>query len=208
MNRSLAMLTGAFAAVVLAVPAAFAADESAPMVRIATSEGDFVVALDPVRAPQTVANFVQYVEDGHYDRTIFHRVVSGFVIQGGGFSRYFNERPTRPPVAYEGANGLSNVRGTIAMARTQDPASATAQWYVNLRDNTRLDHLVNDLGVRPGYTVFGRVVEGMDVVDRIGATATGSGGPFPTDVPRAAIVIERAEIIPPSPEPAIAPANP
>jgi len=137
--------------------------------RIATSEGDILVELYAEEAPKTVDNFLQYAKDGHFDRTIFHRVVNGFVIQGGGYNAYFKERPTRDPIPYEGDNGLPNYRGTLAMARTMDPDSAAAQWYINLRDNDRLNHLENDLGVRPGYAVFGRVIEGMDVVDRVGA---------------------------------------
>ena len=161
--------------------------------RITTSEGDIVVELYPERAPKSVANFLQYAEDGHYDRTIFHRVVAGFVIQGGGYNAYFNERATRDPVPYEGDNGLPNTRGTLAMARTRNPDSATAQWYINLKDNDRLNHLENDLGVRPGYTVFGRVISGMEAVDAIGAVRTGPGGPFPAEVPAETMLIERVD---------------
>lgn len=164
-----------------------------PSVRLSTTLGDVVVELYPDAAPKTVENFLQYVADGHYDRTIFHRVVGGFVVQGGGYSAYFDERPTRAPVLYEGANGLPNLRTTLAMARTADPNSAAAQWYVNLRDNTRLDHADSDLGPRYGYTVFGRVVSGMDVIDRIGATPTGPGGPFPAEVPVDPILVLRAD---------------
>ncbi|MEM9898799.1 MAG: peptidylprolyl isomerase [Pseudomonadota bacterium] len=175
-----------------------AAEDETPaaskFVTIETNKGAFTIELYPEKAPQTVQNFLEYVEAGHYDRSIFHRVIDGFVAQGGGYSKYFNERPTRDPVPYEGNNGLSNVRGTIAMARTRDPNSATAQWYVNLRDNTRLDHVSNDLGERPGYTVFGHVVDGLPVVDAIGATKTGSGGPFPSDVPLEPIVIDTVKV--------------
>jgi len=164
--------------------------------KIVTSKGDIVVDLYPAEAPKTVANFVQYAKDGHYDRLIIHRVVPGFVIQGGGYNKYFNERPTRAPVAYEGDNGLKNYRTTLAMARTSDPNSAAAQWFVNLRDNNdQLDHFVNDLGPRYGYAVFGRVVEGMDVADAIGAVATGPGGPFPSEAPVETVTISRVDII-------------
>ncbi|MGD9800421.1 MAG: peptidylprolyl isomerase [Parvularculaceae bacterium] len=164
--------------------------------KIVTSKGDMLVDLYPDQAPKTVANFVQYAEDGHYDRLIFHRVVQGFVIQGGGYNKYWSERPTRDPVPYEGDNGLGNYRTTLAMARTMNPNSAAAQWYVNLRDNNdQLDHFVNDLGPRYGYAVFGRVVEGMDVADAIGALRTGAGGPFPAEVPLETVTISRIDII-------------
>ena len=177
------------------------AEEAARHARIKTSEGDIVVALYADKAPQSVANFLQYATDGHYDRTVFHRVVRGFVIQGGGYSRYFDERPTRDPVPYEGDNGLKNVRGALAMARMSNPDSAAAQWYVNLKDNEQLDHIENDLGVRHGYTVFGRVVEGMDVADAIGALSTGPGGPFDAEVPDPLVVIERIDPVDWTPAP-------
>ncbi len=159
-------------------------------VRIATSKGEMIVELYGSKAPKSVANFLQYAADGHYDRTIFHRVVDGFVIQGGGYGVAFNERPTRPPVAYEGDNGLPNYRTTLAMARMRDPNSAAAQWYVNLRDNDEsLDHYENDLGPRYGYTVFGRVIGGMEVADAIGALPTGPGGPFEEEVPQETVVV-------------------
>lgn len=164
--------------------------------KIVTSKGDMMVDLYPDKAPKTVANFVQYAADGHYDQLIFHRVVPGFVVQAGGYTKYFNERPTRDPIPYEGDNGLGNYRTTLAMARTSNPASATSQFYVNLRDNNELlDHYVNDLGPRYGYTVFGRVVGGMDVADAIGAIATGPAGPFPAEVPVETVVISRIDII-------------
>jgi peptidyl-prolyl cis-trans isomerase A (cyclophilin A)/peptidyl-prolyl cis-trans isomerase B (cyclophilin B) len=164
--------------------------------RIVTSKGDMLVELYPNEAPKTVANFVQYAKDGHYDRLIIHRVVQGFVIQGGGYNKYWNERPTRDPVPYEGASGLKNYRTTIAMARTPDPDSAASQWFINLRDNNgKLDHFVNDLGPRYGYAVFGRVTEGMDVADAIGAMRTGPGGPFPSEVPVETVTISRIDII-------------
>ena len=147
-----------------------AADDPAyadlPKVRMETSYGPITVALFPEKAPNTVANFVQYVEARHYNRTIFHRVIPGFMIQGGGFSTFVEERATREPIAYEGDNGLSNERGTLAMARRNDPNSATAQWYINHEDNRNLDHGARGANVA-GYTVFGRVMSGMNVVDAI-----------------------------------------
>lgn len=164
--------------------------------KIVTSKGDMLVDLYPDAAPKTVANFVQYAKEGHYDRLIIHRVVAGFVIQGGGYNKYWNERPTRDPIPYEGDNGLKNYRTTLAMARTTDPNSASSQWYVNLRDNNdQLDHFVNDLGPRYGYAVFGRVVDGMDVADAIGRLSTGAGGPFPSEVPVETVTISRVDII-------------
>jgi cyclophilin family peptidyl-prolyl cis-trans isomerase len=150
-----------------------------------------VLELDAARAPKSTVNFLRYVRDGHYDGTIFHRVITGFVAQGGGYDAEFAERETREPVQNESKNGLSNERGTIAMARTQDPHSATAQFYINLADNARLDGAEG----RWGYTVFGRVVDGMDVVDAIAAVPTGPGGPFRSDVPQAPIVVREARVL-------------
>lgn len=193
-TNSLLTTVCAGAAALFAGAVALAADTSSH-VKVETSKGDFVIALKPDEAPKTVENFLEYVEAGHYQRTIFHRVVGGFVVQGGGYSRYFIERATQPPIPYEGDNGLKNDRGTIAMARTRDPNSASAQWYINLRDNDRLNHLVNDIGVRPGYAVFGEVVAGMEVVDAIGAIPTGPGGPFPSQVPEEEVLILSAEVV-------------
>jgi len=162
-------------------------------VKIQTSMGDMVVELYADDAPASAANFLEYATSGHYDRTLIHRAVKGYVIQGGGFSKYFNERITRDPIAYEGDNGLKNLRGTIAMARGDDPASAQAQWFINLRDNDDLDHRVTDLGPIYGYAVFGRVVEGMGAADAIGAVETGEGGPFDAEVPVEPVVILRVD---------------
>lgn len=175
-----------------------ASAQTAPHAKISTSMGDIVVELYPEQAPASVENFLQYATDGHFDQLIVHRVVPGFVIQGGGYNRYFRERATRDPIAYEGDNGLKNLRSTIAMARTSDPNSATAQWFINLKDNDQLDHFVNDLGPRYGYAVFGKVVEGMDVVDAIGALATGPGGPFPSEVPVETVLINRVDPVEPA----------
>lgn len=163
--------------------------------KITTSMGDIIVELYPEEAPETVANFLQYAKEGHYDRTLFHRVVAGFVIQGGGYSRLYTERRLRDPIPYEGDNGLMNYRGTIAMARQRDPQSAQAQWFINLKDNDDLNHRVTDLGPIYGYAVFGRVVEGMDVADAIGWVETGRGGPFPEEAPLEQVFIERVDLV-------------
>ena len=164
--------------------------EPRPRVRLVTSKGTIVVELDREKAPITVSNFLRYVEDGFYDGTIFHRVVPDFVIQGGGFTPDLTRKETRPPIINESNNGLSNLRGTIAMARTSDPDSATSQFYINLVDNTSLDYAPG----RPGYAVFGKVIEGMDVVDAIGAVETTTRNGL-NDVPVEDIIIERAERI-------------
>lgn len=167
--------------------------QEATHAKVKTSMGDIVVELYPEEAPATVENFLEYATAGHYDRTIFHRVVKGYVIQGGGFSKYFNERPLRDPIPYEGDNGLKNARGTIAMARGDDEASAQAQWFINLKDNEELDHKTFEGLPVYGYAVFGRVTQGMDVADAIGAVETGSGGPFEAEVPVEPVVILRVD---------------
>lgn len=185
--------------------AALAADN--PRVKFTTSEGDFVVELYPDKAPKTVANFLRYVDEAYYDGTIFHRVIRTFMIQGGGFTADFQRKPTHAPVLNEADNGLKNERGTIAMARTFEPHSATAQFFINVRDNPNLDHTApTPRGW--GYAVFGRVVAGMDVVDRIRDIPTGSAGPFPSDVPRRTVVIKRVTRITPDAEPATPAAPP
>jgi cyclophilin family peptidyl-prolyl cis-trans isomerase len=160
-------------------------------VKFTTTMGAFTVELDGARAPLTVTNFLQYVRDGHYAGTIFHRVVSNFVAQAGGHTADGAEKPTRPAVFNESGNGLSNRRGTVAMARTDDAHSATSQFYVNLVDNLALDPGPS----RWGYAVFGRVTEGMDVIARIASVPTGARGPFEEDTPLNPIVIEAAEIV-------------
>ena len=167
--------------------------EDATHARIQTSMGDIIVELHPEQAPATVANFLEYAKSGHYDRTLIHRVVKGYVIQGGGYSRLYTERITRDSITYEGDNGLKNQRGTIAMARGDKPDSAQAQWFINLRDNEELDHRVTDLGPIYGYAVFGRVVDGMDIVDAIGDVETGPAGPFRAEAPLERIFIERID---------------
>lgn len=160
-----------------------------PQVEIKTNMGKVVLELYPHKAPKTVDNFLRYVKEGHYTGTVFHRVIPGFMIQGGGFDKTFKQKPTRPPVENEAANGLKNDTGTVAMARTSDPHSATAQFYINVADNISLNHTA-PTARGYGYTVFGKVIQGMDVVNKIAAVPTGAGGPFPTDVPKEAVVIE------------------
>jgi peptidyl-prolyl cis-trans isomerase B (cyclophilin B) len=156
--------------------------------------GAIIIELDPERAPATVKNFLQYVKDGHYDGTIFHRVIPKFMIQAGGFTPEFKEKPTRPPVRNEADNGLKNTTGTVAMARRSDPHSATAQFFINVSDNPFLDfRYPTQQGY--GYCVFGRVVEGMDVVRRIAGVATGVGPGPHRDVPLQPVVIERATVL-------------
>ncbi|HOV18180.1 peptidylprolyl isomerase [Ottowia sp.] len=218
LNR-LAATALATAALATALPA-LAAD---PKVKFVTTDGDFVVELYPDAAPKTVANFLQYVKDKHYDGTIFHRVIKNFMVQGGGFDANYKEKPTRASVIHEGrqalAKGLKNVRGSLAMARTSDPHSAKAQFFINVVDNPRLDPVILPAGdpvtfeyqgqlqkdipraqvenhpALFGYTVFGKVVSGMDTIDKIRDEPTGAGGPFPTDVPQKPVVIQSATLI-------------
>ncbi len=156
-----------------------------PMVILKTSKGDITIELFAKEAPQTVKNFLQYADDGHYNGTIFHRVINGFMIQGGGFTADLNQKPTRAPIPNEAANGLKNDRGTIAMARTSDPDSATSQFFINVRNNDGLNRPSPD---GHGYCVFGKVISGMDVVDAIKAAPTGRSG-YMEDVPRDTITI-------------------
>ena len=169
-----------------------------PQVDLDTTAGKIRIELDPAAAPKTVENFLTYVKAKHYDGTQFHRVIPGFMIQGGGFTSDFKQKPTRPPIANEAEQsskaGLTNVPGTIAMARTGDPNSATAQFFINVADNKSL----NFREATPqgyGYVVFGKVVDGMDVVKKIAAAPTGSGGPFPRDVPVERVVIKSATVV-------------
>jgi cyclophilin family peptidyl-prolyl cis-trans isomerase len=171
-----------------------AAESQDPVsVLITTSKGDITVELLPAKAPETVANFLRYVDEGFYNGTIFHRVISGFMIQGGGYDQDYTKKQTHDPVTNEADNGLSNVRGSIAMARTGEPHSATAQFFINHTDNPALDH--RNKGTGWGYAVFGKVVDGMAVVDRIANVKTGPGGPFRQDAPREMIIIEKISLI-------------
>lgn len=202
-----------------------AASDAPPKVKFATTAGDFVVEVYPDKAPKTVENFLQYVKDKHYDGTIFHRVIDNFMVQGGGYDTRYVQKPTRPPVPHEGREALvkggpKNVVGTLAMARTSDPNSATSQFFINLKENAFLDPVVIPPGDpvpsfeyqgrvyknQPratfenapqlfGYTVFGKVVSGMEVIDKIKSTPTGPAGPFPSDVPRTPVVINSATVI-------------
>jgi peptidyl-prolyl cis-trans isomerase A (cyclophilin A) len=221
-TRRIAVLA-AFSVAAICTTSAFA--QAAPKVKFTTSEGDFTVEVYPDKAPKTVANFLQYVKDKHYDGLIFHRVISNFMVQGGGFGADYKQKATRPPVVHEGQDALANggsknVEGTLAMARTNDPNSASSQFFINVKDNAFLDPTVIPpgdpvpkfeyggrvyentpraqlLGASQlfGYTVFGKVTSGMDVVNKIKAMPTGAGGPFPTDVPKTPIVIKSATLV-------------
>jgi peptidyl-prolyl cis-trans isomerase B (cyclophilin B) len=196
MLRRTLLLAVAALATTLAVPG-FAVGPN-PKVEFDTTAGKIVVELYPEAAPATVANFLEYVKSGFYTGTQFHRVIPGFMIQGGGFTADFKQKPTRPPIVNEAEHsskdGLLNVPGTIAMARTSDPNSATAQFFINVADNKFLNFRSSDpAGI--GYAVFGKVVSGMDVVEKIAKTPTGAGGPFPKDVPVEKVVINSVKIV-------------
>lgn len=183
--KPLVMLSAAAAA-----PGALAAD---PQVDLKTNLGTIRLELNPAKAPKTVENFLQYVKDGHYNGTVFHRVIPGFMIQGGGFDRSYKQKPTREPIPNEAKNGLTNDLGTIVMARTNAPHSASAQFFINVKSNDFLNAASAQDGW--GYAVFGKVVAGLDVVTKIATLPTGPGGPFPTDVPRQPVVIESATLV-------------
>ena len=179
-------LVAALAVALLSVPA-----WAQQKVKLATSMGDIVLELDAAKAPKSVDNFVQYVKAGHYDGTVFHRVIADFMIQGGGMLPDMKEKPTRAPIPLESRNGLSNVRATVAMARTMDPNSATSQFFINVKDNSSLDQPNARDG--NGYAVFGKVVSGMDVVDKIKAVPTGNKGEH-QNVPTQPVVIKKATL--------------
>jgi peptidyl-prolyl cis-trans isomerase B (cyclophilin B) len=161
-------------------------------VRLETSKGTIDIDLDEGAAPKTVENFLQYVDSGHYDGTLFHRVIPGFMAQGGGYDETYTKKPTKPPVSNEASADAKNVRGTVAMARTNDPHSATSQFFINVADNKSLDHSAKE-GSGWGYCVFGKVASGMDVVDAIVTTKTGAQGPFAKDAPLEPVVIKSAK---------------
>lgn len=163
----------------------------AQKVKLATSAGDIVVELDAAKAPKSVENFLQYVKDGHYNGTVFHRVIESFMIQGGGMTADMKQKPTRAPIPLESKNGLNNDRGTLAMARTGDPNSATAQFFINVKDNEFLNAARSQDG--NGYAVFGKVISGLDVVDKIRAARTGNKGPY-QNVPVDPITINQATV--------------
>jgi len=181
----------ALASLAMAVIVGPALAEGAPQVKFQTSLGDFVVELNPEKAPKTVENFLQYVKAKHYDGTIFHRVIPNFMVQGGGYTVKYDQKIMRPPVVLEANNGLKNDLGTIAMARTMDPNSATSQFFINVKDNAAL----NARGNADGYTVFGHVVSGMDTILKIKDVPTGPGGPFPTDAPKTPVLINSATLV-------------
>ena len=175
------------------------AQTPAPQVKFTTSAGEFVIELYPDKAPNTVENFLTYVRDGHYNGLIFHRVINNFMIQGGGYDARYMEKPTRPPIKHEGAEvkakgGPTNTVGTIAMARTNNPHSASSQFFINVNNNDFLNHSAPS-GQGWGYVAFGKVVIGMEVVNKIKTTPTGAGGPFPSDVPQTQVVIQSAALV-------------
>ena len=224
-TKTVMQKTAATLVLVAGLVAAGAWAQTAPQVKFATSEGDFVVEVYPDKAPKTVENFLQYVRDKHYDGTVFHRVINNFMVQGGGFDARYQQKPTRAAVVHEGREALAkggslNVTGTLAMARTSDPHSATAQFFINVKDNDFL----NPTPIPPGdpvprfeyqgrvyentprarlleapqlfgYTVFGKVVSGQEVIDKIKIKPTGAGGPFPSDVPKTPIFINSATLL-------------
>ena len=212
-NLARVIQTVAISASVLALSAAYAQDK--PRVEMKTSLGTVVIELDPKAAPKSVANFLEYVKSGFYEGTVFHRVIKGFMAQGGGFDKAMKQKETRPPVVNEGdvaeKAGLKNDRATISMARTGDSHSATAQFYINYKDNTMLNaSTANENMPAPckadapppqcktygwGYTAFGRVVQGMEIVDKMAEVPTGAGGMFPGDVPQTQIIIEKVTLI-------------
>ena len=191
-----------FTSLCLLVSSVNAADDlTKKRVKLETSEGDIVLELDITRAPLSVLNFMNYARSGFYDGTIFHRVIKNFMIQGGRFTPEMDRKQPNAPILNEADNGLKNVRGTIAMARTNDPHSATAQFFINVTDNTFLNHTAKT----PrgwGYAVFGRVIKGLNVVDKIRNQRTGPNGPFPSDVPLKMILIQKATVIGEKTEPA------
>jgi cyclophilin family peptidyl-prolyl cis-trans isomerase len=182
---------------------------ASPRVLLVTSMGEILVELDAAAAPATVANFLAYARDGHYNGTTFHRAIPGLLVQGGAFTPDLQQKPSRAPVASEAGNGLSNRRGTLAAARDRGVVdSATAQFFFNLADNPKFDRTDAGSPYTAGYTVFGRVLQGLDVVDRIAAVPTGARGPFPGWVPQVPVVIERVELLEPAPAAAPEPATP
>ena len=179
-----------------AKPAATTADAQAhPQVAIHTSQGDITLELYPDKAPKSVANFLQYVRDGFYSGTVLHRAIPGYLVQGGLYTRELQPKRTHSAIPSEADNGLSNLRGTVAVARGADPNSGTAQFFFNLVDNRRLDYAGNQSGLTWGYAVFGKVIKGMDVIDKIAALPTRGLGPFASDVPNPLVVINGANVI-------------
>jgi len=186
-------------------PAAAAPTAAHPQVVLHTSQGDITLELYPDKSPKSVANFLQYVRDGFYSGTVFHRAIPGYLVQGGLYTRDLQAKRTRSAIPSEADNGLSNLRGTVAVARGADPNSGTAQFFFNLVDNRRLDFVGNQSGLTWGYAVFGKVIKGMDVVDKMAALPTRGLGPFAGDVPNPLVVIDSANVV--GEEPAAAPAQ-
>jgi len=192
-TRARLLLAVLFSPLLMIIAATSTAAEQAPRVRLETTLGNIVLELDAHRAPVTVENFLGYVKDGFYDGTIFHRVIGNFMIQGGGYTADFSRKETRPPIKNEADNGLKNVRGSVSMARTREPHSASSQFFINVVDNAFLDHKSPDARGW-GYAVFGHVAEGMDVVDKIRDQATGVQAGF-KDAPKKTITITKAVIV-------------
>lgn len=203
LNCLMPMLKSLLATLLLIVPVALVAQAAKPaptavphpQVLLHTSQGDITLELYPDKAPKSVANFLQYVRDGFYDGTLLNRSIPGYLLQGGLYTRDLQPKRTRPAIASEADNGLSNLRGTVAVARGADPSSGTSQFFFNLVDNRRLDFVGNQSGLTWGYTVFGKVSSGMDVVDKIAALPTRALGPFAGDVPNPMVLIESAHVI-------------
>ncbi len=186
----------AFAAALILAAATLPAFAANPQVEIKTTAGTMVVELFPEKAPKTVQNFLRYVKEGTYNGTIFHRVIPGFMVQGGGFDKSYQQKPVHEPIQNEAGNGLKNDYGTLAMARTNDPHSATDQFFINAKDNDFLNYRESSRQGY-GYTVFGKLVSGQEVMVKIEGTPTGAGGPFPSDVPQTMVVIESARLLTP-----------
>lgn len=195
-KKLIQFLKVSIASALLFATATYATDKNMSMttIKLTTNQGDITLELDAEKAPNTVKNFVTYVEEGFYEGVIFHRIIPNFMAQGGGFTADFAQKETNSAIQNEADNGLANDRGTIAMARTGDPHSATGQFFINLADNDFLNHSTKTQQGW-GYAVFGKVTDGMDVVDKMAAIPTGSGGMFPTDVPQETVIIEKAEVI-------------
>lgn len=181
-------------AVLLLITAGSLQAADKPLVEMETSLGSIEIELDPEKAPRSVANFLRYANEGFYDGTIFHRVIKNFMIQGGGFTKDYNRKNTHSPIDNEAFNGLKNDRGTIAMARTNDPHSATSQFFINTVNNNFLN-FKNKSTRGWGYTVFGKVIDGMDVVDRIQNVSTGPAASFPSDVPQQQVIITKVKLL-------------
>ena len=199
MNKTRRLFTALAVACLVGSTSSVLATEAAKgkpvSVQIVTNMGAITVELDAAKAPKSVENFLSYVKTGFYNGTIFHRVIPGFMIQGGGFTPDFRQKPTQAPIVNEASNGLSNLRGTIAMARTSIPNSATSQFFINVADNKFLDYSAPTMQ-GAGYAVFGHVTAGMNVVDKIVNTPTSAAGPFPQDVPKKTVLIESIKVLP------------